>query len=136
MNLIDWYTKLGWNQNPFTFEILPHVMVGYTTQTENIITALRSGQKIILVTGPTGSGKTTFLRWLSQNMPDFDFLFLGKPPETPEELVFLLNSKYKPFFWSKIESLYQIPGFLAKKKPLVIICDEAHETDISTLEWI
>ncbi|MBI5332318.1 MAG: Flp pilus assembly complex ATPase component TadA [Candidatus Aenigmarchaeota archaeon] len=136
MNLIDWYTKLGWHQNPFTFEILPHAMVGYKTQAQDMITALRSGQKIILITGPTGSGKTTFLKWLIQNMPDRDFIFLGKPPETPEELIFILNSKYKPFFWSKIESLYQIPGFLAKKKPLVIICDEAHETDLSTLEWI
>ncbi|MFH0836891.1 MAG: ATPase, T2SS/T4P/T4SS family [Candidatus Aenigmatarchaeota archaeon] len=136
MNLIDWYTKLGWNQNPFTFEILPQALVGYKEQINQITTALKSRQKILLVIGPTGSGKTTFLKWLTHNMLEYDFLFLGKPPETPEELIFLLNLKYKPFFWSKLESLYQIPSFLAKRKPLVIICDEAHETEISTLEWI
>ncbi|MBI4895120.1 MAG: AAA family ATPase [Candidatus Aenigmarchaeota archaeon] len=136
MNLIEWYGKLGWNQDPFTFEIIPSMLVGYKKELEKVRTAIQSKQKIVLLLGPTGSGKTTFLKWLSANMPEYDFLFLGKPPERPEELVYLLNNKYKPYFWSKLTSLYQIPSFLEKRRPLIIICDEAHESSIKTLEWL
>ena len=136
MNLIDCYSKLGWKQNPFTFEILPKTLVGYREQTEKLKTCLKSGQKVSLILGPTGSGKTTFLKWFSENNPEYDYLFLPKPPREPEELVGLLNMKYKPFFWSKLDSLYSIPAFLEKKKPLLIICDEAHESNKKVLEWL
>lgn len=136
MNLIEWYGKLGWSQDPFTFEIIPSMLVGYRKELDRVRTAIQSKQKIVLLLGPTGSGKTTFLKWLTLNMPEYDFLFLGKPPEKPEEFIYLLNNKYKPYFWSKLTSLYQIPDFIGKKTPLIIICDEAHESSVKTLEWL
>ena len=135
MNLIEWYSKLGWKQNPFTFEVIPDILVGYKEQIDKIQTAILSKQKVLLVIGPTGSGKTTLLKWLTKSMSDYDFMFLGKPPLKPEELIDLFNFKYKPF-WNKLKSLYQLPAFLEKKKPLVLIIDEAHESKTEVLEWI
>ena len=49
---------------------------------------LEEKHKIILLVGPTGSGKTTLLKWSSDRLPKgFDFIFIGKPPEKPEEFV-------------------------------------------------
>ncbi len=141
----DWFSARGWNNNPFTFSILPSLFVGYRQQAARTMLFLEEKHKFVLVSGPTGSGKTTLLKWIQANLPaKFDTLYLGKPPEKPEDFVHIFNEKFKPpwfmsLFSKKIKNMYQIPNFLNKKlknNHLVVLLDEIHEADKEVLEWI
>jgi len=140
-----WYKKQGWRENPFTFNIIPDLFVGYSEQLHAIMKVIKEKHKLSLVLGPTGSGKTMLLKWISQNLPkEYDFIYIGKPPERPEEFVDIFNEKYKrpwplSIFFNRIKSIYQIYNFLnkkLKKRTLVLLCDEVHEADIEILEWL
>src|SRR3989344_4887553 len=141
LNSKEWLAKAGWKSNPFTFTILPELFVGYAEQTAKLLSAVEEKHKIILMVGPTGSGKTTTLKWMSSHLPkDYDYIYVGKPPRHTEEFVQIFNEKYKsflPFF--RIKNMYQIPEFLKKKigkKHLVVMYDEAQESSIDILEWL
>jgi len=141
-NVEKWFSKHGWRENPFTFNILPSLLVGYEEQTEELLTAINEKHKICLVIGPTGSGKTTMLKWIAENMPTgFESLYISKPPKKAEEFVDIFNDKFKRRilrFIPNIKNLYQIPEFLNRKTKnhLVFLCDEAHETGADVLEWL
>ena len=71
----EWFEKLGWRNNPFVFDINPQLLVGYENQINSILSALEEKQKISLILGPTGSGKTSLLTWVSKNLPEnYDFV--------------------------------------------------------------
>lgn len=140
-----WFAAKKWSGNPFTFNIYPSLFVGYADQTNRIMLMLLERHKFILLSGPTGSGKTTLLRWVQNNLKNgYDVLFIGKPPEKPEDFVLILNEKFRAR-WplgairKKLKNIYQIPDFLnsrLKNRHLVLIIDEVHETNIETLEWL
>ena len=139
-----WLAAHGWHENPFIFAIMPEIFVGYKEQKDKIMVFLQERHKFCLVFGPTGSGKTTFMRWAAANTPDkFQSLYIAKPPEHPDEFVDIFNERFKKpwyVFWQRnIKNLYQIPEFLGKKlkgKSLVVLLDEAHEAPKETLEWL
>ncbi len=137
----EWLEKAGWSGNPFTFTILPELFVGYAEQTSKLLSAIEEKHKIVLIVGPTGSGKTTTLKWMSSHLPEkYDYVYIGKPPKHPEEFVQIFNEKYGswlPFF--RLKNMYQIPSFLNKrirKKHLVVMYDEAQESSVDILEWL
>lgn len=138
----EWFQAKKWKENPFTFNIYPYLFVGYKEQANRVLLMLLEKHKFILLSGPTGSGKTTLLRWAENNLGNgYDALYIGKPPEKPEDFVLIFNEKYKSKwpFRKKLENIYQIPEFLNKKlkrKQLVLMLDEAHEASIETLEWL
>ena len=140
----DWFAEMKWKGNPFTFSILPELFVGYRSQLERVLLALEERHKLVYLAGPTGSGKTTFLKWLEEQLPHgFDVLYVAKPPQQPEKFIDIFNNKYKKpwyVFWnSDIKNLYEIPEFLNEKlkgKHLVVMFDEAHESEIEVLEWL
>jgi len=141
----EWFATKGWSNNPFTFSILPSLFVGYRQQVARTMFFLEERHKFVLVVGPTGSGKTTLLKWVQANLPKkFDTLYLGKPPEKPEDFVYIFNEKFKApwllrLFLPKIKNVYQIPDFLSKKtknRHLVVLLDEIHEANKETLEWV
>ena len=141
----SWLKELGWSGSPFTFTILPDLFVGYNEQTQSITTMLEEKHKIILLVGPTGSGKTTLLKWVSERLPKgFDSIFIGKPPENPDEFVDIFNEKFKRpwylrWFMPNIKNIHQIPNMLNKRlkdKHLVVMLDEAHESNLDVLEWL
>lgn len=134
----EWFKARNWSKNPFVLNILPELFVGYKEQSEDLLRLIHERHKVILVIGPTGSGKTTLLEWLANSDKRYDFLFIGKPPQRPEEFVDIFNEKY-PRFLRKLKNMYQIPSFLNKKlrsKHLIVLYDEAHESKIDVLEWL
>jgi len=144
-NIERWYKKQGWKENPFTFSIIPDLFVGYYEQSNSILRIIKEKHKLSFVLGPTGSGKTMLLKWIAQNLPkNYDFIYIGKPPESPEGFVDILNEKYKKpwplsIFFPHIKNIYQMQNFLSKKlknKNLVFLCDEVHEAETEILEWL
>jgi len=135
----EWFKSYKWSENPFILNILPDLFVGYKNESADVMRLVKEHHKLIALAGPTGSGKTTMLKWLSENLnSNYDFLYIGKPPERPEEFVDIFNEKY-PRFWGRIKNMYQIPNFLNKKlrsKHLIVLFDEAHESNIDVLEWL
>ncbi len=138
-----WFRARNWSSNPFTFSILPSILVGYDKQKQRILLNLEEKHKFILISGPTGSGKTTLMKWVQGNISkEFDMLYISKPPKSPEQFVEIFNEKFRqPWFlsWRRLKSIYQLPEFLnkrLKKRHLVVLFDEAHESSTEILEWL
>lgn len=139
--LAEWLKNRNWGANPFVFSIDSRVLVGYEKQKAELMTFIESGHKVALLVGPTGSGKTSLMRWISDNSNDYKFIYISKPPMRIEEFVYLINYNFKqPWylrFITNIKNPYQIPEFLHKKKKrVVVLIDEAHEAEIDVLEWL
>ena len=140
----SWLGRQGWVSNPFTFAILPELLVGYGRQLEEIGSAIASKQKLALLLGPTGSGKTTILKALAAGLRDKDVVYFPKPPLQPEEFVGVFNERYSSGWWvfqKRAKSLFSLPQFLnsvlkRSKRDLVLIVDEAHEAPDAVLEWL
>ncbi len=141
----EYYTKFGWDSNPFTLTISPKLMVGYSNQINSLLSHTFNLHKFALVIGPTGSGKTTMLLWLrSQLMAYKKFLpfYISKPPRSMRNLIFLFRSLLGFSFLDKIRfgnlSPFNITKFLKvklKNRQLVLLVDEAHECSLTNLEW-
>jgi type II secretory pathway predicted ATPase ExeA len=141
----EWFTKIGWKNNPFVFNIRPFLLVGYKNQINAVMAALSEKQKITLILGPTGSGKTSLLTWISGNLPEnSDCIYVSKPPSSEQEIVDIFNEKFKPPWFLRpfipnIKNIYELPRFLNRKlkgKNMVLMIDECHEADVDVLEWI
>ena len=140
----SWLGRQGWVSDPFTFAILPELLVGYGRQLEEIGSAIASKQKLALLLGPTGSGKTTILKALAAGLRDKDVVYFPKPPLQPEEFVGVFNERYSSGWWvfqKRAKSLFSLPQFLnsalkRSKRDLVLIVDEAHEAPDAVLEWL
>lgn len=139
--LIKWLKDHGWTANPFIFSIDSRMLVGYEKQKTELMTLLESRHKVVLLVGPTGSGKTSLLKWLSDNVKGYKFIYVSKPPTKIEDFVYIIDDNFKRpwFLWfiPNIKNPYQIPKFLHKKKQhIVILFDEAQESEIDMLEWL
>ena len=138
----EWLKEHKWSGNPFVLNIRPELFVGYNNQINDLIRNIKEKHKVILLLGATGSGKTTMLKWLSSTFNHgYEFVFVGKPPQRPEEFVDIFNEKYPRFrlFGPSIKNIYQIPAFLNRRlkgKHLVVLYDEAHESKTDVLEWL
>ncbi|MEA2004552.1 MAG: AAA family ATPase [archaeon] len=142
MNNSDWFSQFNWSSNPFTLEIHSSLFVGYSSEVNEIVRAIDEGQKFILITGPTGVGKTTFLKWLCDR---YDVIYLPKPPLDEKELVSIFKAVYlKPTFMQRLfrengVNLYNLSDVFNnrnKGKKVVLLVDEAHETKVHVLEWL
>jgi len=135
-------SKWGWKENPFVLKIDPKLFVGYDDQVKAVHNHIKNKHKIALVSGKTGSGKTTFLKWLEMNY-DTSKLYVSKPPERPEELVNLFTDIFGISFFERLlgkkPTLYNLPNYINRKlkdEHLVFLIDEAHETNKNVLEWL
>lgn len=138
-NIADYF---NWNRNPFTFRILSDFFVGYENEKEIAIEGIRNGEKFILVLGPTGSGKTTFLKYLSTIFNNENVIYLPKPPKDPKEWIDIFKDFWRsrfPIFKTQDVNLFNLGKRLNKKlrkKGLMVLVDECHEASIESLEWL
>lgn len=144
MDAAEWFSKYGWDADPFTFKIYPNIFIGYDEQVAAVKTHLAENHKIALISGPTGSGKTTLLKWLSatSGVKGFKFLYLSKPPNQPEQFVEIFTECFPLNFIERLFrkiTLFNLANYVNKKtrrKKFVLLLDEAHETSRDTLEWL
>jgi len=136
------FTKFGWKENPFVLKIDPKLFVGYEDQVKAALNHIENKHKIALITGRTGAGKTTFLKWVEMNY-DAAKLYVSKPPEKAEDFVSLFTEIFGFSLWERIlrrkPTLYTLPKYINKKlkgNHLVFLLDEAHETEKEVLEWL
>ncbi len=134
--------KWGWSENPFVLKIDPKLFTGYDEQVNAALKHIENKHKIALITGATGAGKTTFLKWLEMNY-DSSKLYLSKPPGNPEEFIPIFTDIFGVSLLDRIRgkkiTLYNLPEYVNKKLKnhhLIFLLDEAHETNREVLEWL
>ncbi|MBN2094536.1 MAG: AAA family ATPase [Candidatus Aenigmarchaeota archaeon] len=138
----EWLKKHELQRTPFTLEIIPSLRVGYKNQVATLLRNIEQRQKLLLLMGPTGSGKTTLINHLCDSQKNY--IFVGKPPRKTEELIKLADYFHKdvPFitrlFLKKPKEVHHISDYLNKitNEHKVIFIDEAHEASIEVLEWL
>ncbi len=134
------FSLFGWRENPFSFRIAPECYCGNIIQVETLLRSLHAGEKFSLVTGPTGSGKTTLFRLLLQKTPGtISALFLPKPPKTAGEWLVAFQPFLRTFFRSRQPTLFTLSDHLNKKlrgQHCFLFVDECHEATIDSLEWL
>ncbi|MCX6821478.1 MAG: AAA family ATPase [Candidatus Aenigmarchaeota archaeon] len=145
-NDYEYFTKFNWNSNPFTLTIDPQLMVGYSEQTNSLLSHVHNLHKFALISGPTGSGKTTLMLWLRSQLmafKKFNPYYISKPPKSSKELVMLFKSFLGFNIIDKIRygdlSLFDLQKFVIRKlrnKQFVLLIDESHESSVANLEWI
>ncbi len=139
----EWMNKFGWEENPFSFRIYPGLMVGYEEKITELEEAIDANNKLSLVLGRTGAGKTNLLRWLVSHYEDErDVYYMPKPPTDKRDLLeYLKDEMLQPGIWSRLfgsYSLYNIHHELHDKmdEPALLVIDEGHEASEEVLEWI
>jgi len=134
----------NWETNPFNFRVLPDLFVGYMGEVSNISDSLENGDKFSLLIGPTGSGKTTMLKFLATK---FDgrrkLIYVSKPPKNPDDWVDIFTNFTGVSFMEKVRkkkpNLYNIEEWVNNKtdnKMIIMLIDESHEASIDTMEWL
>ncbi len=141
------YMKIfNWRENPFSFKILPNLFVGYGKEIEKISKSIENNEKLSILIGPTGSGKTTFMKFLAESFKGKRKVFyLSKPPKNPEDWVKIFTNFIGFGFFERLFSrkkeinLYNLSEWVNKKMKnvnMTLLVDEGHEASIETLEWL
>ncbi|MEE9322946.1 MAG: AAA family ATPase [Candidatus Aenigmarchaeota archaeon] len=146
MNFNEKYMKMfSWEENPFSFKILPDLFVGYMNEMERISVSIQNNDKLFLLIGPTGSGKTTLMKFLTKEFEKEKRIFyLSKPPDNPDDWVkiftnFIGFGIFERLFSRRTLDIYNLSEWVNKKmknKNMVLLVDESHEASIETLEWL
>ncbi len=138
-----WFSEVGWKGNPFTLNIHSKVFVGYEAQIKAAMRHISERHKIAIVTGPTGAGKTSMMRWIEDNNSPVKTLYITKPPMKPEEFVQIFLYYFPLSFLERIfgnmPNLYNLNAYMNRRlkgKHLLILLDESHETNKEVLEWL
>lgn len=135
----------AWRENPFSLKILPQLFVGYSEELNALVRSVENSEKITLLIGPTGAGKTTMLKKLAETKPgNCVVLYVTKPPQNPDDFVQLFRSVIKPSFFDRLFSrnkitLYNLPNYANKKlkdNKMLLLLDECHEAPIDVMEWL
>jgi len=138
----DPYLFSGWHRNPFEFSVYSDFFVGYDQEKARIMAGIRNGEKLCLLMGPTGSGKTTFLKHIQGMLDDSRTILIPKPPRNPQDWLsvfspiirkrFTVFRKQEPTLYN----LHEIVNDRLDGERLVLFVDECHESSVESLEWL
>ena len=137
--------NFGWNFNPFSFKIIPELFTGYEQDVNRLYNGVNDGSRFALVTGESGTGKTTMLKYLNQKIdPKKQVLYLPKPPSDPKDFVEIFTTNLKLNFFEKNitkrdVNLYNLGDFVnskTKDSKIILFVDECHEAPTQTFEWL
>ena len=139
----NWLKEVGWSSNPFTLRIEPSLFVGYQDEIKKVALHLREGHKVGMITGSTGSGKTTFLKFLEKQVKDeYLVIYISKPPKE-DELLEIFLEKIRPSILERIFGrkvrLHDLHVYINRRIPqrkILLLVDEVHEAEVDTLEWL
>lgn len=91
-----WYNSYGWDKNPF--EIKPHPLIlGADVQRDKLVNFIQSGG-IALLTGKTGTGKSSLLRTLKDHINDRTLVYVDAKGLDREADLRKYVRKAGPFF--------------------------------------
>jgi general secretion pathway protein A len=127
-----WYKKLNWGKNPFTLDVHPELFTGYEKEVKEVLGKINAHSGHILITGPLGIGKTTFLRWLANNLPkkEYHTVYIPRPSIEFNQLIqhIFQSLGYSHDQAKKESNFYELTQLRKKaKKYLILLLDEAHE---------
>lgn len=141
--ITEWMKRYDWSRNPFNFRIYPDLMIGYEQEHRRLKDAIESNNKLTLLLGNTGAGKTNMLKSIEQEYQDnVNLFYMSKPPVTePDLLEYLKHEVLDQSVLSRLlksYSLYNIHTAINKKYSgqIVLLVDEGHEASIEVLEWL
>jgi len=137
----------SWESNPFVFQILPELFVGYGRETESLVDGLQSGNKFSLVLGPTGSGKTTLIKSIINRLSsEFDHvIYLPKPPRDHMDWVSvfhdftrsgILKSIFSRGNGVSVYNLSEVVNNRLSGKKVLLLIDECQESSVESMEWL
>lgn len=137
----------SWESNPFTFQIIPDIFVGYENETNSLVNGLQSGNKFSLILGPTGSGKTTMIKSLMSRLSrEYDHvLYLPKPPREQGDWVSVFYEFTGHGFLRSLLSrgngvnIYNLSDVVNKRlgdKSMLMFIDECQESSTESMEWL
>ena len=136
-----------WDSNPFTFQILPELFVGYERETNSLMNGLQSGNKFSLILGPTGSGKTTMIKSMMNDLKDEyeHVMYLPKPPRDQADWVSVFHDFTSPGLLRSLFSrgngvnIYNLSDAVNKRlsgKRVLLFVDECQESSSESMEWL
>ena len=136
-----------WESNPFTFQILPELFVGYEKEVNSLLSGLQSGNKFSLILGPTGSGKTTMMKSLIGRLHGKydDIMYLPKPPRDQNDWISIFHDYTKKGFLKSLfskgngVSIYNLSDVMNKRldgRNVLLFIDECQESSTESMEWI
>lgn len=138
-------TNFGWKTNPFSFRIIPEIFTGYHNDIDVLLNGVNDGSRFSLITGPTGTGKTTIMKHLIQKLgQEKQLLYLPKPPADPKDFVDIFTTNLRLNFFEKNITrkdinLYNLGDFVnskTKDSKVILFVDECHEAPAATFEWL
>lgn len=84
-----WFKNFGWSDNPFKIRPDPDNLVGFVDTRSKILSYIHA-ESPLLITGPTGTGKTTLLQWVKKQKKAVYINFLEYDEKS-------LKNKYQAF---------------------------------------
>jgi len=125
-----WYSKIKWHRNPFSLDVHSELFTGYKKEVKEVLSKISARSGHVLIVGDLGVGKTTMLRWLSNNLPkDINPIYVPRPPQDFNQLIRFISDSvgFSPKN-AQDYNIYNLNRFCRKlKKGLVLLLDEAHE---------
>lgn len=99
MKLSEYKSKLGWNteRDPFTLSIVLDTLVKEKDLYEAFLNSIDAWDRVIILTGPIGGGKTTMVEYLKNHPPRdtivIDFNSKRSVEDTVKRIVSAINKK-------------------------------------------